>query len=321
MSDIPESLQKLKFGLKTSENIRSNHFRIVKYLFLEHRARSRARGFTLIELLVVIAIIAILAAMLLPALARAKEKAHAAACISNLKQWAVFWTLYADDSDGMFPDGSSDPSLPPRAEWVGALGKYFNGKPYLLLCPTTGTMQNAAAAGQPEQRVQWGAANATAHGGATTAFRFAAVGAMPDTGDAQGRDLIGSYGGNDWIYSKITGVVQSRPAANYWRKITALSAPVQTPCQGDAMWRGAGPGFQTTSSQARPQFNSEWQDSDHEMMHFAIMRHGKGMQMAFFDGSARRLRPRNLWELKWHPNFDTSYIGLQPPTYFPAWMR
>src|SRR5690606_16616051 len=66
-------------------------------------SRSRHRGFTLIELLVVIAIIAILAAILFPVFARARENARRSSCASNLKQIALGYLMYANDNDGRLP--------------------------------------------------------------------------------------------------------------------------------------------------------------------------------------------------------------------------
>jgi prepilin-type N-terminal cleavage/methylation domain-containing protein/prepilin-type processing-associated H-X9-DG protein len=80
-----------------------------------------ARGFTLIELLVVIAIIAILAAMLLPALSKAKAKAHRVQCISNLRQLALPYQLYADDNEGrLVPNGQVTDLGKPRLWVAGA---------------------------------------------------------------------------------------------------------------------------------------------------------------------------------------------------------
>jgi prepilin-type N-terminal cleavage/methylation domain-containing protein/prepilin-type processing-associated H-X9-DG protein len=145
-------------------------------LFVPHRRRALAQqttaGFTLIELLVVIAIIAILAAILFPVFAQAREKARQAACSSNLRQIGIAFQMYMQDYDDLLPDrrdlktalgyrtdasgtawGGTWPPSDPRGGWaIVTLAPYITA-PEIWSCPSVAGLTPMGDAPQVLQSV------------------------------------------------------------------------------------------------------------------------------------------------------------------------
>ena len=93
------------------------------------------KAFTLIELLVVIAIIALLLAILVPSLKKAKEQTRNIICRSNLKQWGDIWSLYLTDYENRFPDPFN--ANGEQILWVGPLRPYYkDGGEDMRMCPS-----------------------------------------------------------------------------------------------------------------------------------------------------------------------------------------
>ncbi len=106
---------------------------------------SRRRAFTLVELLVVIGIIAVLAALVMPALAAARERARRTQCISRLHQIDLAFRMYTNDHDNVYPWGDAPVSTDPfywfwmGRGWRGAIEPYIDTRMEVLYCPSDDT--------------------------------------------------------------------------------------------------------------------------------------------------------------------------------------
>lgn len=266
------------------------------------RSITRA-GFTLIELLVVIAIIAILAGMLLPALSKAKSKAHSANCLSNLRQWGIEWSLYTNDNRDRFPSGIVDGGWA-RGAWFNALQRQVGQRKQLLTCPV---------AVRPRPLVN-GGKGYEAFGGIQYSYEM---------GQAEfSNEERASYGANLWIYDAQDDI-QGRLKEWHWGSLSAVAEATVTPLMGDSSWRGGGPHYASRIAYSPPDKPGDYSNSEsyasYEMQHFTLPRHGARTQFVFFDGSARTVRLPELWALRWHKSWDIE--GYKSLVQFPSWLR
>jgi prepilin-type N-terminal cleavage/methylation domain-containing protein/prepilin-type processing-associated H-X9-DG protein len=242
------------------------------------------RGFTLIELLVVIAIIAILAAILFPVFARAREKARQTSCLSNEKQISLSWLMYADDYDETVVDSqplfyASPPPLGIMNQWEGAILPYVKNL-QLFTCPS---------------HKDWAPYPQTY--GSTTALP---AGVVDQTGYG--------YNGSFWAVGDAESAFDGPYASSQRLDGVGLS---QMPVPADTLLIGDSANGNTTTMQGRGELGDRkgsgvtlgasdpW---DQGKDYYPEYRHNGGFNLAFADGHAKfrqggRL-PRGIWTIE-----------------------
>ena len=290
-------------------------------------------AFTLIELLVVIAIIAMLAALLLPVLARAKLKAQQAVCLSNLKQLTAANIMFAGDHDGvwMYPALSTDPDYP-DSQWLGPLvpemvkvNSLTNPMP-LLLCPT-------AATPVTEDMNTTGSLGPGGFGLFGTADRCYIRLCR------NGLAIKSSYQYNGWLFVATNSAHGSGDGypdyeADYFPKDSSIQKPTQTPVLADGTWDDAWPLEKDPPAEDLYRGVGGY-TMGYEMGRFTIARHGGvnpaqasneysgdwktspprgAINIALTDGHVELAKLPALWGYYWHRDWNAAIAAPGNPS-------
>jgi len=258
--------------------------------------RSR-RGFTLIELLVVIAIIALLMAILMPALQRVKKQAQSVACMSRLKQWGLLFKYYTDEYDGSFNPGWN---VGESTLWMNSLRPFYRDEWDMLLCPTAIRVDPSGAQGTFMAMTR----ECDLPGGGTYLYTF-------------------SYGINNWT-NHMTQDRGARRKEEFWKR-TDVEGAYRIPVFADSTWHDGWPRAIDEPLATAWDFGGGDQGTSGEMNHHCIDRHNGWTNFLFMDWSVRHVGLKELWTLEWHREYEehgpwTKAGGVMPGDW-PQWLR
>jgi len=273
-------------------------------------------GFTLIELLVVIAIIALLMAILMPALQRVKKQARAAACQANLHQWSLFFSMYTDENNGSFPQGNKGLRNGGNNRWVKALRPYHKDNSEFLCCPMATkpvTDINGQLTGHKGKYAAWGIFSSDSGAG------WAGWPTRAEGG------LYGSYGINGWAVNPEPGSGRGSDIAlkdKFWRTVDVKGQNYIPLLLGATRYNGL-----ADFADDPPVYDGMWYDEGPggRMIRYCLDRHDGFVNGLFMDWSVRKVGLKELWKFKWHRQYDTTgpwtTAGGCQPGDWPEWMR